>query len=423
MFLSLLQSIAKILSDIWQYFMRMAGVVEDEQANSKKSDWSHQYTPEYLQPQHYNPNFGIQTNFRHRGPPVPMDVDRTTNQASQSSATTLPRPFYAAVRQTTNLVHRNPGTQKQKQSVVDILLQQEKEDSVQQPLLTRLDETNKSILDMQDEAEEPVLTPTDKQDGNDGIMTFEDSSILPESYYQPPPLPRATPNEKGGLRGSRPLVKLNRMSLITKMMREGKDGDRMGDYAPESQYNSINLNSNEAIAALGALGQQQGSGNNEIVVTETESSKLRNMASAYPTLSLKHLSLVNVIGGGGFGQVWKGTWGGTPVAVKLLSNLLLPQDTGPLQPEQEQLLRAFEEEVSMLAQLRHPNICLFLGVCLDPPHRAIVTELVSRGSLWDCLRVQGLFQVFASLASLDNLLAVVLNLLYQRSVHQQQYVL
>ena len=47
----------------------------------------------------------------------------------------------------------------------------------------------------------------------------------------------------------------------------------------------------------------------------------------------------------------------------------------------------------MLAQLRHPNICLFLGVCLEPPHRAIVTELVSRGSLWDCLRVKGLFQV------------------------------
>ncbi|KAJ1424383.1 kinase-like domain-containing protein [Ochromonadaceae sp. CCMP2298] len=106
----------------------------------------------------------------------------------------------------------------------------------------------------------------------------------------------------------------------------------------------------------------------------------------FPTLSLKDLALLHVVGGGGFGQVWKGTWGGTPVAVKLLSNLC--QNT----QLPEQLLCAFEEEVTMLAQLRHPNICLFLGVCLEPPNYAIVTELVSRGSLWDALRIPGLFQ-------------------------------
>ena len=40
----------------------------------------------------------------------------------------------------------------------------------------------------------------------------------------------------------------------------------------------------------------------------------------------------------------------------------------------------------MLASLRHPNICLFLGASLKPPKRAIITELVPRGSLWDVLR-------------------------------------
>jgi len=41
----------------------------------------------------------------------------------------------------------------------------------------------------------------------------------------------------------------------------------------------------------------------------------------------------------------------------------------------------------MLARLRHPNVCLFLGCCLEPPTcYAIVTELVPRGSLWDVLR-------------------------------------
>lgn len=35
-------------------------------------------------------------------------------------------------------------------------------------------------------------------------------------------------------------------------------------------------------------------------------------------------------------------------------------------------------------------MCLFLAACLDPPNRAIVTELVTRGSLWDALRQPGL---------------------------------
>ena len=88
----------------------------------------------------------------------------------------------------------------------------------------------------------------------------------------------------------------------------------------------------------------------------------------------------------------RGTWGGTPVAVKLLTYVTRSPDRDDLG-----LLAAFEEEVFMLAQLRHPNICLFLGVCLESPQRAIVTELVPRGSLWDALRECQLFQKVTTL--------------------------
>jgi serine/threonine protein kinase len=58
-----------------------------------------------------------------------------------------------------------------------------------------------------------------------------------------------------------------------------------------------------------------------------------------------------------------------------------------LQDEMDEAMVAdFKAEVDMLGSLRHPNICLFMGACLSPPHRAIVTELVSRGSLWEALR-------------------------------------
>jgi hypothetical protein len=48
----------------------------------------------------------------------------------------------------------------------------------------------------------------------------------------------------------------------------------------------------------------------------------------------------------------------------------------------------------MLASLRHPNICLYMAACIEPPNRAIVTELVSRGSLWEVLRTPNLFEVY-----------------------------
>jgi serine/threonine protein kinase len=38
-------------------------------------------------------------------------------------------------------------------------------------------------------------------------------------------------------------------------------------------------------------------------------------------------------------------------------------------------------QVSLLRQLRHPNVVLFMGVITRPPVLAIVTEYLPRGSL------------------------------------------
>lgn len=57
-----------------------------------------------------------------------------------------------------------------------------------------------------------------------------------------------------------------------------------------------------------------------------------------------------------------------------------------IRDSEEKKWASFVAEVQMLAALRHPNVCLFMGACVTPPNRAIVTELVSRGSLWQALR-------------------------------------
>jgi serine/threonine protein kinase len=42
------------------------------------------------------------------------------------------------------------------------------------------------------------------------------------------------------------------------------------------------------------------------------------------------------------------------------------------------------QEAGMMAAMRHPNVVLYLGVCLDPP--CVVTEYCARGSLNDVLK-------------------------------------
>ena len=92
------------------------------------------------------------------------------------------------------------------------------------------------------------------------------------------------------------------------------------------------------------------------------------------------IEILERIGGGAFGTVHRGRFRSTEVAVKLVPAL---GDPGAL--------AAFEGEAAMLARLRHPNVCLFMGASLEPgaSHWAIVTEYVAAGSLWDALRVEG----------------------------------
>lgn len=46
-----------------------------------------------------------------------------------------------------------------------------------------------------------------------------------------------------------------------------------------------------------------------------------------------------------------------------------------------------------MASLRHPNVVMFMGLCLQPP--CIVTEFCARGSLFDVLRKACTSQGFA----------------------------
>ncbi|CAA7397100.1 unnamed protein product [Spirodela intermedia] len=91
------------------------------------------------------------------------------------------------------------------------------------------------------------------------------------------------------------------------------------------------------------------------------------------------LILKERIGAGSFGTVHRADWNGSDVAVKIL----MDQDFHP------ERLKEFRREVAIMKSLRHPNIVLYMGAVTEPSNLSIVTEYLSRGSLYRLLHRPG----------------------------------
>eukprot|EP00250_Pteridium_aquilinum_P006013 c1600_g1_i1 orf=412-1587(+) len=93
------------------------------------------------------------------------------------------------------------------------------------------------------------------------------------------------------------------------------------------------------------------------------------------TLDLRRLHMGPAFAQGAFGRLYRGTYNGEDVAVKLLER---PENN----LERAQFLEnQFAKEVSMLATLRHENVVRFIGACWKPSVLCIATEYAKGGSL------------------------------------------
>ncbi|XP_072970982.1 serine/threonine-protein kinase STY13 [Typha angustifolia] len=93
------------------------------------------------------------------------------------------------------------------------------------------------------------------------------------------------------------------------------------------------------------------------------------------TIDLGKLNMGMPFAQGAFGKLYKGTYNGEDVAIKLLER---PEND----PERAQLMeQQFVQEVMMLATLKHPNIVRFIGACRKPIVWCIVTEYARGGSV------------------------------------------
>ncbi|KAN0028998.1 hypothetical protein ACTFIV_010866 [Dictyostelium citrinum] len=93
-------------------------------------------------------------------------------------------------------------------------------------------------------------------------------------------------------------------------------------------------------------------------------------------IDISEIVVQNRIGRGSCAEVFTGTWRGIIVAIKKAK--LLNEDD-------EDFLNELAQEATIMSQLRHPNICQFLGTCNNPPEILIVMEYMPLGSLYRIL--------------------------------------
>jgi len=103
-------------------------------------------------------------------------------------------------------------------------------------------------------------------------------------------------------------------------------------------------------------------------------------AAAIPPRGLQEiahdaLSYGDVLGEGGFGTVYQGTWQHSTVAIKQLKQQSLTEDS----------VAELHAEATVMSQLHNPHIVQFYGFCFESPHFALVMEYMPDGSMYGLL--------------------------------------
>ena len=91
-------------------------------------------------------------------------------------------------------------------------------------------------------------------------------------------------------------------------------------------------------------------------------------------IDFSQIQILNKAGDGAFGEVFRGRLWGTEVAVKVIKGEITESNLADL-----------KKEISILSQIRHPNIVLYLGCCTKEPNVCIVTEWCEKGSVFDLI--------------------------------------
>eukprot|EP00854_Cymbomonas_tetramitiformis_P010968 gene10968-12973_t len=112
------------------------------------------------------------------------------------------------------------------------------------------------------------------------------------------------------------------------------------------------------------------------------SSKGQFLREKMPHLSIPYtdLRIMEEVGAGGFGTVYRGTWQGTEVAYK---QIMIDSSN---KRSTERQVKELYKEAYIMSLMRSPLVCSLYGETLQAPHYGIVLPFYSGGALDDFLR-------------------------------------
>jgi hypothetical protein len=114
-------------------------------------------------------------------------------------------------------------------------------------------------------------------------------------------------------------------------------------------------------------------------------------------IAYEELDVGDMLGRGGFGEVYKAKWKGSEVAVKVMGSGTISKDgrdrvrtyhcrhSTVMFFVSQSSCRCFQfvNEARIMSHLRHPNVVLFMAASTKPPKMCIVMEYMALGSLFD----------------------------------------
>jgi Protein tyrosine and serine/threonine kinase/Ankyrin repeats (many copies) len=133
----------------------------------------------------------------------------------------------------------------------------------------------------------------------------------------------------------------------------------------------------EDISPIREQGSTQDSKSGHKIIHDDKKNKtlLQKALEEYkiPVIKSDELKLLEMINRGSSCLVFKGKWRGTEVAIKQFT---IEYTTS------EKEMNKFIKELQVLSQVRHPNLLLLMGICIDQPNLCLITELIPNFTLF-----------------------------------------
>lgn len=111
------------------------------------------------------------------------------------------------------------------------------------------------------------------------------------------------------------------------------------------------------------------------------SSLLISPVSDIQEIDWADISVIESLGNGEFGQVFRGTWKNEEVAIKALYR-------DPNKTHDVGAINDLKKEIDSFRHLEHKRLVKFLGACFQHPHLCFITEYMPNGSLYNFLHVR-----------------------------------